>query len=109
MREIERKTNAILHIIANSEKPIGSKEISIALKKQGIDLTERAIRYHLKIMDEKGLTEIIWKEGRSITELGHAELENALVSDKVGFVISRLSQWLMRWILILIKRPGKLS
>jgi len=107
MREIERKTNAILHIIANSEKPIGSKEISIALKKQGIDLTERAIRYHLKIMDEKGLTEIIWKEGRSITELGHAELENALVSDKVGFVISKIESMAYEMDFDLDKKTGK--
>ena len=107
MQEIERKTNAILHIIANSGKPIGSKEISIALKEHGIDLTERAIRYHLKIMDEKGLTEIVWKEGRTITSIGQEELQNSLVSDKVGFVISRIESMAYEMNFDLDNKTGK--
>jgi len=107
MQEIERKTNAILHIIANSAKPIGSKEISLALKEHGIDLTERAIRYHLKIMDEKGLTEVIWKEGRMITSLGKDELEDALVSDKVGFVISKIESMAYEMDFDLDKKSGR--
>jgi repressor of nif and glnA expression len=88
--DIDRKINAILRIISEAKKPIGSSEISLRLKDFGIDLTERAVRYHLKIMDERGLTEVKWKEGRSITERGREELKNALVSEKVGFVISRI-------------------
>ncbi|MFH1361083.1 MAG: NrpR regulatory domain-containing protein [bacterium] len=107
MKEIERKTHAILHIIANSAKPIGSKEISAELKAHGIELTERAIRYHLKIMDEKGLTETKWKEGRTITLMGREELEDALVSDKVGFIISKIESMAYQMDFDLDKKAGK--
>jgi hypothetical protein len=41
-------------------------------------------------MDERGLTEPVGRDGRLITELGVEELKNALVGDKVGFVISKM-------------------
>jgi repressor of nif and glnA expression len=53
-------------------------------------LTERAVRYHLKIMGDRGLVRGFWKEGRMITKKGIDELSNALVSDKVGLVSSRI-------------------
>ena len=106
MQEIERKINAILRIIAGSKNPIGSGEISQRLKDFGIDLTERAVRYHLKIMDERGLTEATWKEGRSITERGREELKNALVSEKVGFVISRIESMAYKMDFDISKRTG---
>ncbi|MBU0687276.1 MAG: DUF128 domain-containing protein [Candidatus Margulisbacteria bacterium] len=88
--DMERKTSAILRIIAESSEPVGSKDISDRLKEFGIDLTERAVRYHLKIMDEQKLTESTWKEGRTITKMGKEELANAWVSEKVGLVSSRI-------------------
>jgi len=42
---------AILNILNNQPDIIGSKEISKRLKLHGVDLTERTVRYHLKIMD----------------------------------------------------------
>ncbi len=72
------------------DKIIGSKEISRQLPHYGIDLTERTVRYHLRILDEKGLTKVYGKEGRKITQKGREELTNALVSEKVGFVISKI-------------------
>jgi repressor of nif and glnA expression len=41
-------------------------------------------------MDERGLTKVFGKEGRKITEKGREELGQSLVSDKVGFIISRI-------------------
>jgi len=65
--------------------------ISRELRKHGFDLTERAVRYHLQIMDPKGLAQIINnRKGRIITERGGEELKNALVSDKVGMVIHKV-------------------
>ncbi len=81
---------AILRVLDKSSGIIGSREISRQLKMHGIDLTERTVRYHLKILDEKGYTEVFGKEGRRITEKGKKELENALVSERVGFVINRI-------------------
>ncbi|MFA4857924.1 MAG: NrpR regulatory domain-containing protein [Candidatus Margulisiibacteriota bacterium] len=90
MQDIERKINVILKIIAESKEPIGSAEISKKLQDFGIDLTERAVRYHLKIMGDRGLVKGFWKEGRMITKKGIDELSNALVSDKIGLVSSQI-------------------
>ena len=89
-QDVERKTIAILRILSQSSEPVGARVISHALKEQGIDLSERAVRYHLKLMDERGFTESVGRDGRLITQLGREELESALVSDKVGFVASKI-------------------
>jgi len=41
-------------------------------------------------MDERGLTRLVGRDGRSITEKGIEELNSALVQDKVGLVLSRI-------------------
>ena len=56
----------------------------------GVELTERTVRYHLKILDERGFTKVFGKEGRMITQKGREELSQALVSEKVGFIISKI-------------------
>lgn len=91
MREVERKKTAILKVLSNSPGPLGGRVISRRLKEQGIDLSERTVRYHLKMMDERGLTRPIgYRDGRSITQPGLEELRSALVCDKVGCVTDRL-------------------
>lgn len=89
-KDIERKIIAILSILKDAQKPIGSRIISRELRKRGVDLTERTVRYHLRTMDVRGLTKIINnRKGRIITEKGISEVENALVSDKVGMIIHK--------------------
>ena len=89
--DIERKIIAMLSILQNAEEPIGSHIISRELKKRGVDLTKTTVCYHLRMMDVKGLTQIVTKrQGRVITEKGKEELKNALVSDKVGMVIQKV-------------------
>src|SRR4030065_2016098 len=72
------------------DKILGSREISRQLKLHGIELTERTVRYHLRILDERGFTKVFGKEGRMIMQKGKEELSQSLVSEKVGFVISRI-------------------
>ncbi len=87
----ERKVWAILNTLAGSQEAVGSTTITKHLKSQGIELSERAVRYHLRMMDERGLTRLAGRrEGRIITELGQAELKKALVSHKVGLAFSRI-------------------
>ena len=81
---------AILKILEKYSDIVGSREISRQLKLHGIDLTERTVRYHLRILDERGYTEVFGKEGRKITGKGRQELKHALVSEKIGFVISKI-------------------
>jgi repressor of nif and glnA expression len=89
-QDVERKTVAIMRILRDSREPVGARVISYKLKEQGIGLSERAVRYHLKLMDERGFTESVGRDGRLITQLGLEELESALVGDKVGFVASKI-------------------
>lgn len=90
-QDVERKTLTILKVLSSFQKPIGSRIIAQHLKDYGFDLSERAIRYHLKLMDERGLTELVGrKDGRTITDKGQDEIRSALVRDKVGFAISRI-------------------
>ncbi len=82
---------AILKVLDSRPDLItGSREISRQLKKHGIALTERTVRYHLRILDERGFTKVFGKEGRMITQKGREELSHALVSEKIGFIISKI-------------------
>jgi hypothetical protein len=88
---VERKVLAILRVLAAAEEPLGARNIAVVLRdRYGINLSERGVRYHLKLMDERGLTQGLGEPGRVITPRGREELENAFASDKLGFVISRI-------------------
>ncbi|MBM4447118.1 MAG: DUF128 domain-containing protein [Chloroflexi bacterium] len=89
-QEVERKELSILKILSESQEPLGARVLARRLKDYGVYLGERAVRYHLKLMDERGLTRLVSRDGRLITELGAEELGNALVRDKVGFAIARI-------------------
>ena len=89
-REVERKVLSMLKVLSSSQEPLGARVIARHLKDHGVELGERAVRYHLKLMDERGLTRTAGRDGRLITESGIDELKSALVRDKVGFAISRI-------------------
>ncbi len=90
--DVERKIISILRILEDASRPLGSTVIAEGLKEGGVELSERAVRYHLKLMDERGLTQPQGRNGRLITKSGTEELNAALVRDKVGFVISRIER-----------------
>jgi repressor of nif and glnA expression len=89
-QDVERKVFAILRVLSDSQEAQGARIIARRLKDLGVELGERAVRYHLKLMDERGLTRLVGRDGRLITEAGMDELKSALVRDKVGFAISRI-------------------
>ena len=89
-QEVERKELSILRVLSDSREPLGARVVARRLKDLGVELGERAVRYHLKLMDERGLTRTVGRDGRLITESGIDELRSALVRDKVGFAISRI-------------------
>ncbi len=105
--DIERKIHSILKVLAASPEPLGSIVIARKLNEMGIDLSERAVRYHLKLMDEQGLTRLAGRrDGRMITEQGVEELKHGMVKDKVGFAISRIELLAFRTTFDLDKRDG---
>ena len=106
-QDIKRKTTAILKILHDSREPLGGRIIARQLKDLGIELGERAVRYHLKIMDAQGLTRTEGKrDGRLITPRGIEELSSALVTDRIGSVAARIEQLAYRTSFDLKKRSG---
>ncbi len=106
-RDTDRKIISILKVLSGSQEPVGSRVIARNLKEYGVDLSERAVRYHLKLMDERGLTQFIGKlDGRIITDKGLNEIKSALVKDKVGFAISRIELLSFRTNFDYVNRKG---
>jgi repressor of nif and glnA expression len=106
-QDVERKVLAILNALGDSQEAVGSTIIAKRLKDQGIELSERAVRYHLRLMDERGLTRLAGRrDGRIITELGQTELKKAMVTHKVGFAFSRIELLAFRTNIDLDKRTG---
>lgn len=88
--ETERKIIAILKILGESSEPLGSITIARKLTDRGLSLSERTVRYHLKIADERGYTRPMGRDGRMITQSGLAELRVALAPDHLSFVLEKL-------------------
>ncbi len=88
-QETDRKMMEILRILADRSEVLGAKTIAEELRKKGYDLGERAVRYHMRILDEKGFTERIGYAGRRITAEGIKELEKGLIYDQVDFIFSK--------------------
>ena len=89
--DIEKKTLLILRTLRDSRRTLGARLIARRMSELGTRMSERTIRYHLRLMDERGLTRLAGRrDGRVITETGLDELTNARVRDKLGLAISRI-------------------
>ena len=95
-QDAERKILSILKVLSESSEPLGSIIIARELERYGIFLSERAVRYHLKIADERGYTQPLGRDGRMVTPKGLEELKIALAPDQVGFIIEKLEQLAFR-------------
>lgn len=88
--DTERKVISILKVLSESSEPLGSITIARELERYGIFLSERAVRYHLRITDERGYTQPMGRDGRMLTAKGADELRMALAPDQVGFILDKL-------------------
>jgi len=106
-QDVERKILTILKILSDSQEALGARVIARHLKDYGVELGERAVRYHLKMMDARGFTRLLGRrDGRVLTEQGVEEVRSALVKDKVGFAISRIELLAFRTDFDCDKRTG---
>jgi len=105
--DIERKVLLILKILNENSESQGARVIARKMKERGVQLSERTVRYHLKLMDERGLTELIGRrDGRIITSLGLDEINNARVRDKISLSIARIDVLSFQTTFDLKKRRG---
>ncbi|MEM4462232.1 MAG: NrpR regulatory domain-containing protein [Candidatus Bathyarchaeia archaeon] len=87
--DTNRKEIEILRILSEHREPIGSTIIRNELSKRGFLLSDRAVRYHLKILEERGLVKGIGVEGRIITDKGLDELRRSLAYERIGSILTR--------------------
>lgn len=92
----QRRLIEILRVIEGAGIPVGARAISDILCSRGYDLGERAVRYNLKILDELGFTRKKGYSGRVITSLGSRELSDALIDDRIGFVNTRIEEYMYK-------------
>jgi HTH-type transcriptional regulator, global nitrogen regulator NrpRI len=104
--ETERKVISILKVLSESSEPLGSITIARELERYGILLSERAVRYHLRITDERGYTQPMGRDGRMLTPEGIEELRTALAPDQVGFILDKLELLAFRTTFDPIARTG---
>ena len=102
----EKKRLAILRLLYNADKPLGSPEITERLLAAGYDISERTVRFHLLAMDKAGFTESLGRKGRQITERGKKELATARIFEKVGFLAAKIDQMTYRMNFDLTTKEG---
>ncbi|WP_456375154.1 NrpR regulatory domain-containing protein [Methanocaldococcus sp.] len=90
MADLDRKLIEILDILSKSKEPVGAKIIAKELNKRGYKIGERAVRYHLKLLDSMKLTKKVGYAGRVITEKGLEELEKANILYRLGSIYSNI-------------------
>ncbi|MCX9074478.1 MAG: DUF128 domain-containing protein [Candidatus Methanoperedens sp.] len=105
--QVQRKLIEILRILYENHEPIGARLIADRMNERGYPIGERGVRYHLRILDERGLTKRQGYDGRVITERGVHELNSALVGDRLGFIITRIEKFIYDTTFDLRKGQGK--
>lgn len=90
--ESERKILEILRILKDTREPMGAKRLSELMAEHGYVLTDRAVQYYLRYLDEQGFTRKVGNTGRVLTPKGISEIERALVDERIGFIISKLER-----------------
>lgn len=93
---MERKRLAVLRVLKDATRPLNSARIAKELLAAGHDVSERTVRFYLKLTDEEGITRNFGRKGRSITDLGLEELSSSKVIEKVGFLSGKIDQMAYR-------------
>ena len=107
--DAEKKIITILKVLSEFSEPLGSITIARELGRHGIFMGERAVRYHLKITDERGYTQPMGRDGRMLTPQGLEELRMALAPDQIGFILEKLELLAFRTTFDPGKRTGQLA
>lgn len=104
---VEEKLIDILAIIKEHE-PIGAKAISEELKKHGYELSESAVRYHLRLLDERNFVKKVKYDGRVLTDRGAYELKHALVGVRIGNALHEIEEKMHQTTFDLATGKGKI-
>jgi repressor of nif and glnA expression len=106
MEQIDRKKLLILKLLEEDSGSVSSRELKDRLLEQGIEMSERTIRFHLLSLDKDGFTDYRGKKGRYITPKGKLELSRTRVHERVGFLSAKIDQLTYRMHFDLKQRKG---
>ena len=102
----EKKRLAILRVLQEADRPLGSSRITEQLVAAHHEISERTVRFYLNGMDKENLTENLGRRGRRITSRGLEELASARVIEKVGFLAAKIDQMTYRMSFDLASKGG---
>lgn len=104
-KKLDKKIS-ILNVLKEQNTPVTSARITELLSLSGFEFSERTVRFHLKELDQSGLTVAHGKRGRSITEAGLAELQSSQISQRPGYLSAKIDQMTYRMTFDLPTRSG---
>lgn len=104
--KIEKNRLALLRVLQEAGKPLGSLRLAERLAAGGQDISERTVRFYLLALDRDGLTENLGKRGRRITPRGETELSRARVVEKVGLLAAKIDRLTYKMDFNLSRRTG---
>jgi len=107
--DAENRLIAILKVLSESSEPLGSITLARRLAEDGVFLSERGVRYHLKIADERGFTQPGGRDGRTLTPKGRQEVKDALIPQQLGLVRDKLELLAYLTTFDPLKRAGQLA
>ena len=87
MLQQETYPNTVIEILRNlylSNSPLHSTDLREALRRAGIELDSRTIRYHMSNLEEEGIVYRLGKKGVVLTKKGIEEAKTLLVFDRIG-------------------------
>jgi repressor of nif and glnA expression len=102
----EGKLIAILKELNNASMPVGSSRIARRLEREGVFLSARGVRYHLKNADARGYTRPYGRGGRMITNEGREEIQKAMAERRIGSVLNKLKMLAFQTTFDVEKRAG---
>jgi len=85
--ELEEHPSTLLEIVKNlyfQETPVTSLYLQERLRKVGLNVDSRTIRYHLLNMEKKGLVKRLGKRGVMLTKKGLEEAKIMLLPERLG-------------------------
>ncbi len=104
-RKLDKKIS-ILTVLKEQSEPVTSSRITELLSLSGFDFSERTVRFHLKELDEAGLTVAHGRRGRKITDAGLAELQSSQISQRPGYLSAKIDEMIYRMTFDLPMRSG---
>ncbi|GAB4254227.1 MULTISPECIES: DUF128 domain-containing protein [Deferrisoma] len=104
----ERRRRAVLRVLHETSRPLGSHEIVSELARRGIDLAERTVRSYLAEFRAEGLARREGRRGYVLTARGRQTLDDAAGLERVSLLSAKIDRMTFQMDFDLRARRGNL-